>query len=227
MMDRLAIGGNRPPPHDAFALHIEELFSLVSGSLAAGAVENDEQETALDKLMDDVRQARKDADDLRIAEKRPHDEAAKAVQAKWKPLLDRCDTGLKAIKDALTPYREASQRAKDAATQQAREAAEEQARIAREAYQASDDLEARFAAEQQIKQAGKLAAVANRIDRAPTGLRTYWEAEVTDRRAALNHYIKINPDAFTALIQQLADADARGTRAPVPGVIFHERKKAA
>jgi uncharacterized protein with ATP-grasp and redox domains len=221
------IGHNQPPALEAFSLHIEDLFSLVSGSLAAGPIATDEQEAALEALMDDVRKAKKDADAQRAAEKKPHDDAAKAVQAAWKPLLDKCDKGLAALKDALTPYREARQRAKDEAARKAREEAEALERAAREAIHKSQDLEERFEAEERFKQATKLTAVANRIDRAPTGLRTYWEAEITDRKAALKHFIQINPDAFVELIQRLADEVARGTRAPVPGVVFHERKKAA
>lgn len=220
------IGHNQPPPIEAFGLHIEGLFSLVSGSVSS-PVSNDDQEESLDALLDEVRKARKDADAQRAAEKKPHDDAGKAVQAAWKPLIDRCDKAADAIKSALTPYREARQRAKDEAARIAREQAAEAERAAQAALQSSDDLEERFAAEETLKAAGKLNAQANRIDRSATGLRTYYEAEVTDRRAALNHYIARVPERFAALIQQLANEDARGTRAPVPGVIFHERKRAA
>ena len=67
------------------------------------------------------------------------------------------------------------------------------------------------------------------MDRRPTGLRTYWEAEITDRKAALLHYLVEQPEMFTGLIQQLADKDARNeaTRRVIPGIIFHERKVAA
>ena len=220
------IGHNQPPPLEAMSLHIEDLFSLASGSVAA-PVTTDDQEAALDDLLDDLRKARKAADEHRASEKKPHDDAGKAVQAAWKPLLDRCDKAADAIKAALTPYRTARQRAKDEAARIAREEADAKQRAAQAALRASDDLEERFAAEELLKQAGKLAAQASRIDRTATGLRTHWEAEVTDRRAALNHYLKLNPDAFMDLIQRLADADARGTRAPVLGVIFHEIKRAA
>ena len=221
------IGHNSPPPLEAMSLHIEDLFSLVSGSLAAGPVSTDEQEAALDSLLDDLRAAKKDADAQRAAEKKPHDDAAKAVQTAWKPLLERCDRGADAIKAALTPYREARQRAKDEAARIAREEAEAKQRAAMEVHKQADDLEGCFAAEEAMKQAAKLVAQANRIDRAPTGLRTYWEAEITDPRAALNYYLKHSPEAFRVMIQDLANHDARNTRAPVPGVIFHERKKAA
>lgn len=220
-------GHNGPPPVEAFALHIEELFSLASGSLAAGPVTTDEQEEALDAMLDDLRTARRDADAQRAAEKKPHDDEAKAVQAAWKPLLDRCDKATAAIKTALTPYREARKRAKDEEARKAREIAEAQQAAAQAALRQSDDLDARFAAEEQLKQASRLTAVANRIDRSASGLRTYWEAEITDRKAALYHYIAAYPERFEALIQQLADADARGTRAPTPGIMFHERKRAA
>lgn len=225
--DREAIGGNSPPPLEAFSLHIEELFALVSGSIAAGPVANDEQEAALDALLDDIRKAKKDADATRADEKAPHLAASRAVDAAWKPLIDRCDAATTALKDALTPYREARQRAKDEAARKAREEAEAAQRAAQEALRKSDDLEERFAAEAELERASKLTARANRIDRSATGLRTYWEAEITDRKAALVHYITARPDAFEALIQQLADADARGARGTVPGVVFHERKRAA
>lgn len=73
-----------------------------------------------------------------------------------------------------------------------------------------------------------MQAQANKIDRQATGLRTFWEAKITDRKAALLHYIAREPDQFAALIQSLADKDARNeaTRRDIPGVKFTERKVA-
>lgn len=220
-------GHNNPPADAAWGIHIDELFQLLSDTLAGGEVSTDEQEAAIDGLLDDFRKAAKDADKQRAAEKKPHDDAAKAVQVKWKPIVDKANRGVEACKEALTPYRTAKQLAKDEAARKAREEAEAREAEARAALQQSEDLEAKFAAEQQLEQAGKLKAVANRIDRSATGLRTYWEAEITDRKAALLHYLSRWPERFEALIQQMADEDARGARGTVPGVTFHERKKAA
>lgn len=205
-------------------MHIEGLFDLANG---IGDATNDEQEVALDALLDDFRKARKGADTERAAEKKPHDDAAKAVQARWKPLLDRCDIGADAIKKALTPYRTAKQKAIDDAARKAREEAEA-ARIAALAAFQSDDLGDRFDAEAKAKQAKALEVQANKLERKPTGLRTYWEAEITDRKAALLHYLKEQPEMFSGLIQQLADKDARNeaTRRVIPGIAFHERKVA-
>jgi hypothetical protein len=217
-------GHNQPPPLEAWSLHIEGLFDLANG---IGETKNDEQEAALDALLDDFRKARKGADTERAAEKKPHDDAAKVVQARWKPLLDRCDIGADAIKKALTPYRTAKQKAIDEAARKAREEAEA-ARIAALAAFQSNDLGDRFDAEAKAKQAKALEVQANKLERKPTGLRTYWEAEIIDRKAALLHYLKEQPEMFHDLIQQLADKDARNeaTRRVIPGITFHERKVA-
>lgn len=220
-------GHNNPPPDAAFGLHIDDLFTLLSDTLAGGEVSNDEQEAAIDAILDDFRKASADADKKRKEEAKPFDDGKKAVQARWKPIIDKADRGVQACKEALTPYRTAKQRAKDEAASKAREEAEAREAAARAAIEQSDDLETRYAAEQQFEAAKKLTAVANKIDRSATGLRTYWEAEITDRGAALRHYLTRSPERFEALIQQLADEDARGARAPVPGIVFHERKKAA
>jgi len=220
-------GHNHPPAEAAFGIHIDELFTLLSDALSGRPVESDEQEEAIDALFADFHKAWKDSDAARAAEKKPHDDASKAVQAKWKPIVDKADRGKKACLDALTPYRQAKQRAKDEAARKAREEAAERERVAREALQTSDDLETKFQAEQQLEAAKKLTAVANKIDRAPTGLRTFWEAEITDRTAALKHYLTQQPEVFVALIQELADRDARGARPQRPGITYHERKKAA
>ncbi len=219
-----ALGHNAPPPFEAWSMHIEGLFDLANG---IGEATNDEQEAALDELLDEFRKARKAADGERAAEKKPHDDAGKVVQAKWKPLLDRCDIATDAIKKALTPYRAAKQKAIDDAARKAREEAEKARLEALQAFK-SDDLDDRLKAESIASQAKALEVQANKLDRKPTGLRTVWEAEVTDRKAALLHYLKFAPDAFGALIQSLADKDARNeaTRRDIPGVKFHERKVA-
>lgn len=223
------IGHNSPPPFEAFSLHIEDLYSTASGTLTGECVQNDAQEAAIDELMDEFRKAKKAADDQRALEKKPHDDAGKAVQAQWKPLLEKCDRAIETCKAALTPYRAKKLAAKEAEAKRLRDEAEAKAREAQAALATANamDLEQIEQAEVALQVAQKLSAVANKLDRTSTGLRTYWEAEVTDKRAALNHYIKREPEAFLDLIQTLADRDARSTRAPVPGVIFHERKRAA
>ncbi len=218
---------NNPPAHEAMAMHIEELFAMVSDTVAGATVSTDEQEAALDGLLDDLRTARKDADAKRAEEKKPHDDAAKAVQTKWKPLLDRCDMAANEIKRLLTPYRTAKLAAAEEAKRKAREEAEARTAAAQAALQQSDDLEARFAAEEDLKAAKKLTAVANKIDRAPTGLRTRWVAELDNPTAALKHFMATQPDALKAWLLGQAQRDVNFGARVIPGFVIKEERKAA
>ena len=213
-------GHNSPPPFDAWSMHIEGLFDLANGITA---VETDEQETALDDLLDEFRKARKEADGERAAEKKPHDDAGKAVQAKWKPLLDRCDIATNEIKAKLTPYRTAKQRARDEAAAKIRAEAEARQKAAQEALR-SDDLEARYQGEVELKAAAKLASTANRIDREATGLRSRQIAEVTDYPALLRHVKETNPNALRAWLDDYA---TKALPAQLPGVTIRIERKAA
>lgn len=219
------IGHNNPPPHEAMAMHVDDLFKLVSDTTDGAEVKTDEQEAALDALLDDVRQTLKDAEAKREAEKKPHLEAGRAVDAAWKPVKEKCEAAAEHIKKLLTPYRVEKQRAKDEAARKAREEAEEKERKAREAMQADTPLEARYEAERQLEEAAKQKAIANKIDRAPTGLRTRKVATVTDHRAALNWMLKRDPDAVRVFVEDYARRNAI-TR-PMDGVEITEERKAA
>lgn len=221
----MTIGGNNPPASIAFSMHIDDLFSTAD---SITTIENDEQEVAVDELLGELRKARKDGDAIRANEKRPHMDAAKAVDDEWREPLRKADIAADALKARLTPYRTAKQAAKDEAARKVREEAEARQKAAQAALK-SDDLQDRYQAEIDLKAAGKLSAVANRIDREATGLRTYWTATITDRREALKHYLTEQPEMFAALIQELADKDARSpaTRRNIPGVAFTETKRAA
>jgi hypothetical protein len=52
---------------------------------------------------------RKEADAQRVAEKRPHDEAAKAVQAKWTPLIGAADEAAETLRNELTRFMRAEE----------------------------------------------------------------------------------------------------------------------
>jgi len=218
---------NNPPAHEAMAMHIEDLFAMVSATVAGATVTTDEQEAALDGLLDDLRTARKDADGQRAAEKKPHDDAAKAVQTTWKPLLERCDLAANEIKSLLTPYRDDKQRAKDEAARQARQEAQERQEAAQAALRDPDDLEARFAAEQGLQAAKRLTAVANRLDRAPTGLRTRWVAELTDPAAALRYFRECEPEALKAWLLEQGQREANNGARAIPGFTITQERKAA
>lgn len=221
------LGGNNPPADAAFGLHVDSLFALLSDTLAGGTVTNDEQDAAIDAILDDFRKASKDADKARADEKKPHDDAGKAVQAKWKPIIEKADRGASECKAALTPYRTEKQRIKDEAARKAREEAEAQAKAAQEALREADDLEAKYAAEQQLDLAQKLGAQAKRIDRAPTGLRSYWLHRIINRRELLLHVVERYPEDLADMLNEFVRQKVAAGIREMPGVSITEEKRAA
>jgi hypothetical protein len=220
------LGHNSPPAHEAFAMEADELFNTASDTLEGmDAVQNEEQNTALDGLKDDLRRVAKDAEATRKAEKEPHLEAGRAVDAAYKPVADKCKKAIAAINAMQTPYLVAKQAERDEAARKAREEAERKEHEARAKLEADAPLEQRYEAEQEFAAAKKLSAVANKIDRSATGLRTYNVVEVTDRRAALNWIAKRDPDALSAFVEDYARRNAP-TR-PMDGVSVTQERRAA
>lgn len=220
-------GHNNPPAFDAHSLHIEDLFALISDTTAGAAVDTDEKEAALDDLLDEVRKAKKAADTERAAEKKPHDDAAKAVQTKWKPLIDRCDMAADAIKKLLTPYRDAKAKAKEAAAIKAREEAAEKLAQAQAKLADPEDLEAKFEAETQFAAAKKLTAVANKIDRSATGLRTYWTHRIVNRRDLLKHVMERYPEDLADMLNEFVRTKVAAGARDMPGVEITADRRAA
>lgn len=219
------LGHNNPPPSEAMSLHIEDLFQLVSDTTEGAEVTTDEQEAGLADLLKQVREASKDSEKMRKAEKEPHLEAGRAVDATWKPITDRCKAAADEIKVKLTPYRAAKQAAKDEAARKAREEAQAKEQAARAAIQDAESLDGRFEAEATLKEAAALKTAANKIDRAPTGLRTFKVVSVTDTRAALKWIMARDAEALDAFVTDYAERNAR-TR-PMDGVTVTDEKRAA
>lgn len=217
MTDRQAIGGNMPPASIAFGMEIDELFAQAN---SVTTIENDDQLAFVEGLAADLRRARKDADAKRAEEKRPHMEAAKAVDDEWREPIRKADVAIAELRDRQTPYKTAMQAAKDEAARKVREEAEARQNAAQEALH-SADLEERYHAEVELKAAGKLASVANKIERAPTGLRTFWQAEV-ERPETLLRWIQDNDaDALRAWLNDYAKtAVNRGSRSLAGTRIF-------
>lgn len=81
-------GGNAPEGGDAFEAIKADIERNINKVEAIGAIQTVEQAQAYTLLRDILNALHKRADAARIEEKRPHDEAANAVQAKWKPVVD-------------------------------------------------------------------------------------------------------------------------------------------
>lgn len=236
------IGHNKPPadapdPFTAVKIHCDDLYMEAKHWLDGGAIASDAEAAAVERLLDEARKAFIAADDARVTENKPFDDGKAAVQEKYAPLIGKTKavTGIMvrlqdACKAALEPWRKA--KADEAATkaEEVRKAAQAKADEAAAAMQASaGNLDDREIAEELVKAANVAARDAGRAEKAATtgtGLTTYYEAVMTDHKAAILFYMKDQPAEFVALAQRLADADVRSGKRQIVGFTVEERKRA-
>lgn len=232
--ERIAMGGNAPPAIDAFASHVEDLRLEAGVWLDGKAVENAAEAEGLNTLLDLARKTAKDADAARAEEKKPHLDAAKEVDGRWKPIIDAANRIVDCCKVTLTPWNVAEQRRKDAEAAAARAAAEAEAEARRiaaaEALEANaGSIEAREQLDQveaSLKAAEKIARKAEKEAAGTSRLRTTYRPEVTDLSAAIKHYWTADKEAFSALVLELATRDVRAGKRAIPGITIHEEQKA-
>lgn len=224
--------------------HLEDLIAEARNFADGEPVANQGQANAVHALIESLRVAAKDADAERVRENKPHDDAKAEVQARynvWIAPLDNKAPGkvpkaIKALKACLQPFlakldaekREAERIAREAADKAAQDAADAMRAAAASNIAAREDAEALVTNAEALKRAADAAAKdkahATGGSRAK-GLRSVWRATVTDAHAAAGHYWRTNPDAFAALLQKLADEDARaGKRSGIPGVTITEER---
>lgn len=238
--ERAVVGHNQPPAHIAMEAHVLDLLETAKGFLDGEPIETEGVAAEVAKLIDEGRKAGKDADALRKDEAKPFDEGKKAVQARWKPIIDKAELIVSTAKQALVPYQLKLEREQREAAEKARREAEEarQAQITAErAARDAADLEAAERAEELRKTADKAEREANRAEKAAPviavegargiGLRSYWIAEITDRREALKHYMVAQPEALTAWLLDQAQKDVNAGKRSIPGVNIREDRRAA
>lgn len=218
---RLLPGGNNPPeatPYEAARDRIEDLWGEAIQWLDGDEIINQGTADMLDKMLDMIRDARKEADTARKAEAKPFDDGKAEVQARYNPLLKKADTAADAIKKALTPWRNKIAAEKAAEAEAARKEAEAKRLAAEEAIRASQtNLLEREAAEAELKAAKKAEAVARKIDKAPTGLRTTYKPVMTDAVEAARHYWKADRAEMERFIMTLAARDVANGKRAIPG----------
>jgi hypothetical protein len=120
-----------------FAEEIEDLLLEARNYLDGEPIANEDQASAVSSLLNRLRRVANDADDARKDEKRPHDEAAKAVQGKWKPILDKADLAATAAKQALAPWLQQVEAKQREEAEAARREADRLAAIAAELHASS------------------------------------------------------------------------------------------
>jgi len=245
--DRAVIGGNNPPeptPLEAHTANIDDLYEEAHNWLDGTPIENQGQADEVTRLLDLAKKAGKAADTQRAAEKKPHDDAAKVVQAAWKPLVDkasRVETGTKAaIGKWLVKVQEA-QRAAAAEANRVAEAIAAKARAEHMAAAQSGNLSAIEDAEQGIKDAKAAEREAVRADKAKpaakvegmtrgVGLTTVWDVALSgedgDAQALARHFWQTKRAEVMEFYMGLARTDVRLGARVIPGTVITSRQVA-
>lgn len=230
---------NMPPPSpfEAITIHIDTLLETAKGFLDGDPITTQAVADEVGKLLDEARQADKAAEAQRKIEVQPFDAGRAEVQARYKPLTERCALVASTAKRALAPFLQAEQARLDAEAAEARKAAEAKRAEAQAAHQAVGDtnLAARMRAEALLKDANRADRDASRAERGKamaaggarsTALRSVRTPELTDRRAALAYYMQSQPEELTEWLLGQAKRDvAAGARA-IPGFTISETKVA-
>lgn len=248
MSEVAAIGHNAPPltPFEVIETKINDLYTEARQWLDGEPVATQQYADAVNKLINAISDAEKEADALRKEEARPFDDAKAEIQARYNVLIGNTKSvkgktvmALEAAKKALTPWLQEQDRIKREAEKKAREAAEAAQKAAQEAFAKAqaDDLAAREKAEE-LAAAAKKAEIAAKVaekDTAKakggagraTGLRSFYHADITDAREFARYVWvshKAEMDEFlSTLAKRLVDQNHDRT---IPGVTIREERKA-
>lgn len=241
--ERLLQPGDNNPPEPTPLEAARETVSLLDVEAAnwfdGTPIENQAQADDVARLIDAARKAKTRFDNDRKAEKKPHDEAAKAVDAAWKPVIADAERVIEIGKAAQTPWLikvDAEKRALEEATRRvAEEAAAEARRLAEQSDGSLAAAKARDAAIEDAKRAEHVAQLAANEKAGAKGagmartisLRTTYRAEVTDRRALLNHIAKSHPGDLSVFLDDWAARAVRGGQHELPGVEVWQERSAA
>lgn len=194
-------GHNRPPEEHTFATLQEDIDNLsreAKERLDGPAIADQDEADRLSNLADALAELHKIADDRRKAEKKPHDEAAVAIQKKWAPLLLRAETYKNIKYKLLTPWQLAQEKA------------------------LKEEAEAAAAAGQRLAAASEARRPrAGTRGRAMT-LKATKRAEIVDYKETLQFFSE-SPDV-KALVQDLANRAVR-SGVTVPGTKVIEEKQ--
>jgi hypothetical protein len=231
------LGHNQPAPtpFDAIKQEIEDLFDEAKNFADGEPIASQEMHDAIEKLREQIHEAGKRADALRVEEKKPLDDKIKAIQDAYNPLIQpkrgRVDLAKSTLDTLLTPWRTKVAAEKAAAAAAAAAEAEAARVAAQEAIRASSgNLAAREEAEQALADAKALEKTARRWDRAATtgtGLRTVWDVTLVDEELAMDWlWARAKAEVLAVAVRNAEEAVRSGARS-VPGFTVVERKVAA
>lgn len=237
--ERAVIGGNNPPsPLDELVSKVELVREQGQQWLDGEPVETEEIAQGVTTLLGEVRKAVNEVEAAHKVEKEPWLEGGRKVDAKKKHLLGVLDLVADACKSALLPYQQAKEAAKAKAEAEARAKAEAARIAAEEALKAAsaDNLAEREAAIKVAEEAAKAKAIADKMAKQSVttkgrtgravGLKTTYDAEISDLKAAASYYWKQGIlDIFRDAVLAQAKRDVRAGKRDIPGITITEKQE--
>lgn len=234
--------GHNMPPGPALPPDLDETirdFLDAGGAwLDLKSIETKEQSQKATDFVSGARAVFKKIDDERKSQKKPHDDAGKAVQEFFAPLLKKIELAADKVKELQAAFlkkeRDREEAERRELERKAREEAEA-AEAARAAAEARNDLsgmvdaeEAKKAAEKAASGPAKAAAASATGAGRAMSLRKVYSCTVENRGPALS-YFRDHPEVI-ALIERLATAEVRsqqGEKTAPPGFRLNVEEKAA
>jgi hypothetical protein len=213
------------PPKNKFA----SAKNMLAGEIETGAlylatsVETKEQADKVSVLATRVGKLAKRAEDIRKAEKQPHLDAGRAVDAKWAEIIDGARDLVARLKKHVEPFLLAQRKAEE----ERRRAEHERADELRRQAATANDPDTREELTRQAHDADREAAPRNPSagrTGAKVALRTVYVAVITDYDACYAALKEHND--MRSFVQQLADRACRA-KVPLAGVEFRAEEKAA
>lgn len=211
-------GGNNPPREELIE---DQIAAAVESAKKIEKVTNADEARKANEMAERLQALYRLGDAERDAQKRPHDEAAKAIQARWLPIITPAEMERKRLIAAAKEWIKAEEVrvAREAEAERKRrqaeiDAANEAIRKANEEAAGNAPIGVEVELQQEIAPAKvetpKVQA-GSTYGRA-TGLRTVTRANVTDMKALLLALLATKHPELLALAQKLAD------RAAVAGI---------
>lgn len=243
------MGDNRPPPYRAEIVEgheakAREFVDAAGEWLDLGEIADETQAAKLNDFVAGVKAVMKTVDADRKLDKAPHDDAAKAVQGVYNPIigmLKRAVERVEPLQRAWLQKEQERQRAEAARRAQEAAAAARAAEEAAQKAEARNDIAGEVAAEAAAKEAARLQKEAARAEKAKAqvgsagggartaSLRTSWRAEITNIRVAFLAFE--DAPEVADLIRTLAERKARSSgfdaeKDTIPGIRLHKTEKA-
>lgn len=225
-------GHNQSPPEpiDLARERVEqEIASADAWAAQVKTVENEETATTLRTKLQQLGDLWKEYDEQRAAERKPHTEAAAAVQAKWLPLLNRIATCRKALQPLETTWLMLLRNRQDAERERLKkEAAEAEARahqladlalaggpsVATNLIAAQEAADEADAAHKAVSAVPLRAQTRDAYGGRARSLHQTWSATIIDQDLLYRHF-RGHADV-TAVLQKLANAAVRAKDGPRP-----------